>query len=75
MTRFCSTVEWANDNAYNEFGNIVKGLKVVNDRSVRLGADFSETLVKDESQRQAFLQTVELHRKTFSKATKEELYT
>ena len=54
--------EWANDDSYNEIGNIVKGLKVVNDageRAVRLVANFSETLVKDESQRQAFLQSVD----------------
>ena len=68
--------DWANDDSYNEIGNIVKGLKVVNDageRAVKMGADFSEKLVKDEEQRQALLQGVELHRKSFQKPTKEEL--
>ena len=68
--------EWNSDTSFNEIGNIVKGLKVVNDageRAVRLGADFSEKLVKDESQRQALLQSVELHRRAFSEPTKKEL--
>ena len=68
--------DWKSDTSFNEIGNIVKGLKVVNDageRAVRLGADFSETLVRDESQRQALLQSVELHCKTFSMPTKEEM--
>ena len=54
--------EWANNYSYNEIGNIVKGLKEVNDageRAIRLGANFSETLVKDESQHQAFLQSID----------------
>ena len=68
--------EWVNDDSFNEIGNIVKSLKVVNDageRAVKMGADFSEKIVKDESQRQALLQSVELHRNTFAKPTKEEL--
>ena len=54
--------EWANDYSYNEIRNIVKGLKEVNDageRAIRLGANFNETLVKDKSQHQAFLQNVD----------------
>ena len=69
-------IKWACDTSYNEIGNIVKGLKVVNDageRVVKMGAEFNEKLVKDESQRQALLQNVKLHRKTFSKPTKEEM--
>ena len=39
--------EWANNDSYKEIGNIVKGLKIVNDagkRAVRLGCNFSKTL-------------------------------
>ena len=68
--------EWSNDDSFIKIGNIVKSLKVINDageRAVKMGADYSETLVKDDAQRQALLQGVELHRKTFQKPTKKEL--
>ena len=68
--------EWSAEPSYVKIGNIVKSLKVINDvgeRTVKLGADFSEKLVKDDEQRQSLIQGVDLHRKVFQKPTKKEM--
>ena len=42
-------------------------------KEIRILRNLSTKLVKNEEQRQALLQGVELHRKSFQKPTKEEL--
>ena len=64
--------EWVFDQSYLSIGNIVVNLKVINDaaeRTVKLGSDYGEKIVKGDNQKQALLQGVELHRKVHEKPT------
>lgn len=65
--------EWANDSSFKALGEIVFALKVVNDaaeRTVKFGTDYSQIRTKNEDRRQNILQSVELGRRAFPKATK-----
>ena len=66
--------EWVFEQSYLSIGNIVLNLKVINDaaeRTVKLGSDYGEKIVKGDNQKQALLQGVELHRQVHEKPTKE----
>ena len=65
--------EWTDNASFQEFRGIVASLHVVNDaaeRSVKFGSDYSQVRTKSESHRQNVLQSVELGRRAFPKATK-----
>ncbi|QQP55733.1 Uncharacterized protein Cc8K152 [Caligus rogercresseyi] len=65
--------EWPNDDSYVKLREIVTSLRVVNDaaeRSVKFGTDFTQVMTKSEDSRQNILQTVELARRAFPRATR-----
>ena len=68
--------EWPNDDSYIKLREIVTSLRVVNDaaeRSVKFGTDFTRVMTKSEDSRQNILQTVELARRAFPRATRKAL--
>ena len=65
--------QWPFDATYIKFSKIVTSFRVVYDaaeRSVKFGSDFTQTMTKSEEARQNILQTVELARRAFPRATR-----
>ncbi len=64
---------WEGDASYVEVKAIVSALRVTNDaaeRGVKFGTDFTQVLTKSEERRQDIIQTVELARRAFPRATR-----
>ena len=65
--------EWLNDPSYMKLKEVVAAFKVTNDaaeRSVKFGTDFTQVRTKNETHRQNILQSAELARRAFPRATK-----
>ena len=65
--------KWESDATYIEAKSIVSSFRVVNDaaeRAVKFGTDFTGVLTKSKETRQDILQTVELARRAFPRATR-----
>ena len=55
--------QWANDGSHKKIGNIIKGLKVVNDageQAVRLGANSAKRWSRTKASAKPFTRVVEL---------------
>ena len=64
---------WNADASYQHLEGIVSSFHVINDaaeRAVKFGTDYNAILTKNEGVRQDLLQTVELSRRVFPKATR-----
>ncbi|KAG8171084.1 hypothetical protein JTE90_014265 [Oedothorax gibbosus] len=67
---------WEQDLSYLKGKNIVRNLRVVNDtaeRGVKLIQDYSDTIRKDEKQKQYLLQIISECRKIYPDVTKSTL--
>ena len=65
--------EWAEDDNYASFRNLVNGFSPVNDaaeRAVKFASDFNGAITRNPEQHEAMLQGVEAHRRAHPKATK-----
>ena len=65
--------DWEGNQSYIEVKAIVSALRVTNDaaeRAVKFGTDFTQVLTKSEERRQEIIQTVELARRAFPRATR-----
>ena len=65
--------KWASDANYLKLKDIVASLHAVNDaaeRAVKFGGDFTQAMTKSEDARQNILQSVELARRAFPRATR-----
>lgn len=67
---------WNNNKSYNDFLQVFKDIKVVNDvaeRGVALIEEFNNLLTKNEEQKQFLLQVVKYHRKQYPNCEKKTL--